>query len=97
MLLLLGCPSIYRWRGMRSTCPSRRKGKKGTKDKAKRRKGSERAGSLDPIDRQPQVSTELSKLYQAVGFDPVTFEYSDDQTQKPLEWVRVNHVPDFVR
>jgi len=37
---------------------------------------------------------EIAKLYDAVGWDPSTRTYSGDQ--KPVKWVRIHNLPDFV-
>lgn len=37
---------------------------------------------------------EIQKLYEAVGWDPATREYS--KTPKPVKWVRIHNLPDFV-
>ncbi|MBI1854225.1 MAG: hypothetical protein HYR85_28130 [Planctomycetes bacterium] len=58
----------------------------------------ERVGrSGDSTDRPARVSPELSKLYESVGFDPAKLEYAEDRSKKPIEWVKVHHLPDFVR
>ena len=36
---------------------------------------------------------EISKIYAAVGFDPLTSTYTG--TTKPIEWVRIHNLPDF--
>ena len=41
------------------------------------------------------VSSELEKLYGAVGFSTETLSYADT-TGKNLEWLRVHDLPDFV-
>ena len=37
--------------------------------------------------------TEISKIYAAVGFDPLTSTYSGNT--KPIEWVRIHNLPDL--
>jgi mono/diheme cytochrome c family protein len=37
---------------------------------------------------------EIAKIYAAVGYNPKTQQY--DQPSKPIEWVRVHTLPDFV-
>jgi mono/diheme cytochrome c family protein len=39
-------------------------------------------------------TAEIQKLYDAVGWDPSTREYSKEQ--KPVKWVRIHNLPDFV-
>lgn len=38
---------------------------------------------------------EISKIYDAIGFDPETRTYIEDYEQKPIEWVRVHNLPDL--
>jgi hypothetical protein len=42
------------------------------------------------------VSPELRKLYDAVGFDPLTNQYSATGGTRPIEWIKVHDLPDFV-
>lgn len=37
---------------------------------------------------------EIQKIYDAVGYDPATGQYS--KPQKPVEWVRIHNLPDHV-
>ncbi len=39
-------------------------------------------------------TAEIQKLYEAVGWDETTREYS--KPQKPVKWVRIHNLPDFV-
>lgn len=39
-------------------------------------------------------TAEIQKLYEAVGWDPNTREYSKEP--KPVKWVRIHNLPDFV-
>lgn len=39
-------------------------------------------------------TTEIAKIYAAIGFDPATTEYSGET--KPIEWVRIHNLPDHV-
>ncbi|HUH51252.1 MAG TPA: c-type cytochrome [Flavobacterium sp.] len=39
-------------------------------------------------------TAEIQKLYEAVGWDESTREYS--KPQKPVKWVRIHNLPDFV-
>jgi hypothetical protein len=39
-------------------------------------------------------SGEIKKLYDAVGWDPAAQKYTGKQ--KPVKWVRVHNLPDFV-
>ncbi len=40
------------------------------------------------------VSPEIQKIYNALGYDPTTQTY-DKSKEKPVEWVRVHNLPDF--
>lgn len=39
-------------------------------------------------------TAEIQKLYQAVGWDPATQSYTGEE--KPVKWVRIHNLPDFV-
>tara|TARA_B100001250_G_scaffold125539_2_gene106752 strand:+ start:2031 stop:3248 length:1218 start_codon:yes stop_codon:yes gene_type:complete len=39
-------------------------------------------------------TAEIQKIYDAIGFDPVTRNYIDGYEQKPIEWVRIHNLPD---
>jgi cytochrome c2 len=39
-------------------------------------------------------TAEIQKLYEAVGWDPTSRTYS--KPQKPVKWVRIHNLPDFV-
>lgn len=41
-----------------------------------------------------EVSPEIMKIYNALGYDPATQSY-DESKSKPIEWVRVYNLPDF--
>ncbi len=58
---------------------------------------AEFAGDKDSlyVDHSKEFYTgEIKKLYDAVGWDPVTQKYTGKQ--KPVKWVRVHNLPDFV-
>ena len=38
---------------------------------------------------------EIQKIYDAVGFDPITQKYIDGYNQKPIEWIKVHNLPDL--
>ena len=42
---------------------------------------------------QAFYTAEIQKLYEAVGWDPATREYSKEP--KPVKWVRIHNLPDF--
>jgi mono/diheme cytochrome c family protein len=39
-------------------------------------------------------TTEIQKIYDAIGFDPSSRTYIEGYTQKPIEWVRIHNLPD---
>lgn len=39
---------------------------------------------------------EIQKIYDAIGFDPEKLAYIDGYEQKPIEWVRIHNLQDFV-
>jgi cytochrome c551/c552 len=41
-------------------------------------------------------TSEIQKIYDAIGFDPNTSTYKTDYEQKPIEWVKVHSLPDHV-
>ena len=46
------------------------------------------SGTLTGID-------EISKIYDAIGFDPETRTYIEGYEQKPIKWVRIHNLPDL--
>ena len=40
-------------------------------------------------------TTEISKIYEAVGFDPDSKTYIEGYEQKPIKWVRIHNLPDL--
>jgi len=50
------------------------------------------------IDRklgEKTASTEIAKIYDALGYDPQTQKY-DSTKAKPIQWVRIHNLPDLV-
>ena len=41
-------------------------------------------------------TTEISKIYDAVGFDPDSKTYIEGYEQKPIKWVRIHNLPDLI-
>jgi len=39
-------------------------------------------------------STEIAKIYEALGYDPATQKY-DSTKMRPIQWVRIHNLPDF--
>ena len=40
-------------------------------------------------------TTEIQKIYDAIGYDPDTRTYIEGYDQKPIEWVRIHNLPDL--
>lgn len=40
--------------------------------------------------------TEIAKIYEAIGWDPDKNRYKEGYAQKPIEWVRIHNLQDFV-
>jgi len=40
-------------------------------------------------------TTEIQKIYDAVGWDPSKMAYKEDYETKPIEWVRIHNLPDL--
>jgi hypothetical protein len=38
---------------------------------------------------------EISKIYNAIGFDPESKTYIEGYEQKPIKWVRIHNLPDL--
>lgn len=58
---------------------------------------SEFTGSADStyVDYSKEFYTaEIQKIYNAVGWDPATQSYTGEE--KPVKWVRIHNLPDFV-
>ena len=48
------------------------------------------------ISSGTQTGTEeISKIYDAIGFDPETRTYIEGYEQKPIEWIRIHNLPDL--
>jgi len=43
-----------------------------------------------------ELDKEIQKIYTAVGWDSDNFKYKDNYEQKPIEWVKVHNLQDFV-
>ena len=53
--------------------------------------------SYDTLDEGTNTGTaEISKIYAAVGWDPETRAYKENYEAKPIEWVKIHNLPDFV-
>jgi len=51
-------------------------------------------GSKKANRNKPLYDNEIKKLYKYVGFNGQTFQYTGQK--KPIQWVRVNNLPDHV-
>jgi hypothetical protein len=51
--------------------------------------------TIDRRKDQTEASPEIAKIYDAIGFDPKTQQY-DSTKARPIQWVRVHNLPDFV-
>lgn len=40
-------------------------------------------------------TTEIQKIYDAIGYDPDTRTYIEGYEQKPIKWVRIHNLPDL--
>ena len=40
-------------------------------------------------------TTEIQKIYDAIGYDPDTRQYIEGYEQKPIQWVRIHNLPDL--
>lgn len=40
-------------------------------------------------------TTEIQKIYDAIGYDPETRTYIEGYEQKPIEWVQIHNLPDL--
>lgn len=52
--------------------------------------------AVDDFNPQSLLSPEIAKLYEYVGFDHATMKPRADATPKPIRWVRVHRLPDYV-
>ncbi len=41
-------------------------------------------------------TTEIAKIYDAVGWDADKLQYKPDYEEKPIEWIRIHNLPDHV-
>jgi mono/diheme cytochrome c family protein len=51
--------------------------------------------TIDRRHDQTAPSPEIAKIYDALGYDPQTQKY-DTTKARPIQWVRVHNLPDFV-
>ncbi|PCI32828.1 MAG: cytochrome C [Flavobacteriaceae bacterium] len=57
---------------------------------------SEYTGPLFDGHTKEELDGEIAKIYDAVGWDADQGKYKEDAVQKPIEWVRVHNLADFV-
>ncbi|HAL82706.1 MAG TPA: cytochrome C [Mucilaginibacter sp.] len=51
--------------------------------------------TIDRALNSKTASTEIQKIYDALGYDPQTQKY-DSTKARPVQWVRIHNLPDFV-
>ena len=57
---------------------------------------SEYTGPVKSEKEKEFYDTEIHKIYDAIGWDPEKLVYKENYVQKPIKWVRVHNLPDFV-
>jgi len=57
---------------------------------------SEYNGPLFDGHTKEELDGEIAKIYDAVGWDADQGKYKEDHVQKPIEWVRIHNLADFV-
>lgn len=57
---------------------------------------SEYTGPLFDGHSKEELDGEIQKIYDAVGWDKEKSEYIEGYEQKPIEWVRIHNLADFV-
>ena len=50
--------------------------------------------SIDRLSTSKTPSSEIAKIYDALGYDPATSKY-DSTKMHPIQWVRVHNLPDL--
>src|ERR1700744_4431987 len=51
--------------------------------------------TIDRTVGSKTASTEIQKIYDALGYDPKTMKY-DSTKARPVQWIRIHYLPDFV-
>jgi mono/diheme cytochrome c family protein len=57
---------------------------------------SEYTGELFEGHTKEDLDNEIQKIYDAVGWDKENIQYKEGYEQKPIEWVRIHNLADFV-
>lgn len=57
---------------------------------------SEYTGPVTSEFSKEFYDAEIHKIYEAIGWDPEELEYIEGYEQKPIKWVRIHNLPDFV-
>ena len=57
---------------------------------------SEYNGPVSSDKDKEFYDTEIQKIYDAIGWDKDKLAYIENYEQKPIKWVRVHNLPDFV-
>ncbi len=53
-------------------------------------------GPVKSEEEKEFYDTEIQKIYDAIGWDVEKLAYIENYEQKPIKWVRVHNLPDFV-
>ena len=57
---------------------------------------SEYTGPVKSEKEKEFYDAEIGKIYEAIGWDTEKLAYKENYQQKPIKWVRVHNLPDFV-
>ena len=57
---------------------------------------SEYTGPVESEKEKEFYDAEIGKIYDAIGWDAEKLAYKENYQQKPIKWVRVHNLPDFV-
>ena len=57
---------------------------------------SEYTGPITSEKDKAFYDTEIQKIYDAIGWDSEKLVYKEDYEEKPIKWVKVHNLPDFV-
>ncbi len=57
---------------------------------------TEYTGPVDSENEKEFYDTEIQKIYDAIGWDSENLVYKENYEQKPIKWVKVHNLPDFV-
>lgn len=57
---------------------------------------TEYTGPVDSEKDKAFYDSEIQKIYDAIGWDSENLTYIEGYQQKPIKWVRIHNLPDFV-